>query len=174
MKPIINIEEAPEGRHVSHGDVFEARLRPLAEKIGGRTIGANLTTVPPGKAAFPFHHHFANEEHFFVVRGTGVLRFGDKAYPVKAGDYIVTPPGGPELAHQLVNTGTVELAYLAIGTLRVPEVVGYPDSGKTATSPCGFREPHFFMVADSARNAKTYWDDEDGKGVRAVLRESAE
>ena len=174
MKPILNIADAPQGRHVTHGDFFEARLRPLAEKLGGKTIGANLTTVPPGKAAFPCHHHFANEEHFFIVRGTGVLRFGTETHEVKAGDYIVTPPGGPEVAHQLVNTGSEELAYLSISTLRVPEVVGYPDSGKTAAAPRGYRGEHFFIVEDKLRNTKTYWDDEDGSAVRALTRPNGE
>jgi uncharacterized cupin superfamily protein len=44
----------------------------LAGRAAGRAIGANLTRVPPGKAAFAFHQHHANEEYFFILSGTGV------------------------------------------------------------------------------------------------------
>ena len=118
MHPILNIADA-ESRPITNGDVFEARLAPLAERLGGRDIGANVTTVPPGKAAFPLHHHHGNEEHFFIISGNGVLRLGAVNHAVKPGDYIVTPPGGAELAHQLVNTGATDLVYLALSTKRL-------------------------------------------------------
>jgi uncharacterized cupin superfamily protein len=35
----------------------------------------------------------------------------------------------PETAHQIVNTGTAELKYLAVSTA-LPEFAEYPDSGK--------------------------------------------
>src|ERR1700730_10413650 len=108
MHPILNIADA-ESRPITNGDVFEARLAPLAERLGGVRIGANVTTVPPGKAAFPLHHHFGNEEHFFIISGSGTLRFGDATHAVTPGDYIVTPPGGAGLAHQLVNAGPDDL-----------------------------------------------------------------
>jgi uncharacterized cupin superfamily protein len=110
MKPILNIADAAQSRALANGDFFDVKMAPLAELIGGKKIGANVTTVPPGKAAFPLHHHYANEEHFFILRGNGVLRFGSESYPVKPGDYIVAPGGGPEHAHQLINTGSEDLA----------------------------------------------------------------
>src|SRR3979409_2546958 len=120
VNPIHNLDRA-ENRPVPNSDISEARLAPLAERLGGRDIGANVTTVPPGKAAFPLLHHHGNEEHFFVISGTGVLRLGAATHAVKPGDYIVTPPGGAELAHQLVNTGAADLVYLALSTKPLPE-----------------------------------------------------
>lgn len=173
MKPILNIADAiadPNGRELSHGDRFQAHMAALSAPIGGVQIGANVTTVPPGRAAFPLHHHHANEEHFFIIRGSGVLRFGAETHAVREGDYIVTPAGGPELAHQLVNTGTADLVYLALATKRSPEVVGYPDSGKTGVAAAppdsgGAR----FIIADTAKDTKGYWDDEDGAAVAALV-----
>jgi uncharacterized cupin superfamily protein len=133
MKPILNLADAPL-IEVSHGDRFEARMRRLAHPLGATRIGSNVTSVPPGKAAFPAHHHFANEEHFFVLAGTGVLRHGDEWHEVGPQDYIYCAPGSSEQAHQLINTGDVDLVYLAISTLQVPEVVGYPDSQKTGVA----------------------------------------
>ncbi|HET9693350.1 MAG TPA: cupin domain-containing protein, partial [Steroidobacteraceae bacterium] len=129
-RPILNLADAP--THTgAHGEHFAYSMSELASALDSRAIGANVTRVPPGKAAFPFHHHHANEEHFFVLSGRGVLRVGERTYPVQPHDYIVHPPGGPETAHQLINDGDEDLVYLALSTRLLPEVVGYPDSNKT-------------------------------------------
>lgn len=169
MKPIVNLTDAPV-THGQSGERFEYRMSELAESLGSKSIGANVTHVPPGKAAFPIHHHYANEEHFFILRGTGVLRFGAENYPVKPDDYIFTPPGGPELAHQLINTGDEDLVYLAISTMVIPEVVGYPDSDKTGVRamPRGSEVPRF-LIANARKNEVDYWDGEDGNVVAAVV-----
>src|SRR5262245_52101626 len=129
-KPFINVDEAPT-RTDANGEHFAYSMTDLASELGANAIGANITRVPPGKAAFPFHHHYANEEHFFVLSGSGVLRWGSNTYTVKRHDYVVNLPGGPEHGHQLINTGDEDLVYLAISTLVLPEVVGYPESRKT-------------------------------------------
>lgn len=87
------------------GAVFEFTMAMLGDSAGAQAIGANLTRVPPGKAAFPLHHHHANEEHFFILSGTGILRLGEETFEVKPQDYIVNLPGEADSAHQLVNTG---------------------------------------------------------------------
>lgn len=171
MKPIINIADAPVGQTLSHGDAFGGTVSPLASPVGGRLLGANVTRVPPGKAAFPIHHHYANEEHFFIVSGSGTLRLGDAVHPVRAGDYIVTPPGGPEVAHQLINTGAEELVYLGLSTRIAPEVVGYPDTGKVMMTTALFPQPGFrALVERSNLDTVGYWDGEDGSAVAAIAR----
>jgi uncharacterized cupin superfamily protein len=171
-KPILNLADAPVYSG-SSGDWFQYSLHALAAPLGAKTIGANVTRVPPGKAAFPLHHHHANEEHFFILSGTGVLRAGGQTHPVKPQDYIVNAPGGGEAAHQLVNTGTEELVYLAISTTVVPDVVGYPDSGKTGVRTAAAMEPGArFIVDDAAKDTLGYWDREDGRQVAAVVEAS--
>ena len=166
--PIANVADAP--RHTgSHAPAFAYSMTELAGPAGGRAIGANLTRVPPGKAAFPFHHHHANEEHFFILSGTGLVRVGARVHAVKAQDYLVHLPGGPEHAHQLINTGAEDLVYLAISTRIMPEVVGYPDSAKTGVrTDEGTGDASRFLIRDTARNTAGYWDDEDGRRVREV------
>jgi uncharacterized cupin superfamily protein len=110
--------------------VFDARRGELSSRLGAQKLGYNLTAIPPGKAAFPRHCHHMNEEMFFVLDGTGEARVGGETYPIRAGDVVACPPGGPETAHQIRNTGTVELRYLAVSTKLSPEVAEYPDSGK--------------------------------------------
>ncbi len=169
-KPIINVADAPVYTAAS-GEHFAFTLRSLTRPLGARAIGANVTTVPPGRAAFPFHHHRANEEHFFVLSGTGVLRVGDQTHPVRTHDYIVNLPGGEAgSAHQLINTGSEDLVYLAISTLVIPEVVGYPDSGKTGVRIGTGEDPASrFLIEDAAKDTVGYWDGEDGRRVAEVV-----
>jgi uncharacterized cupin superfamily protein len=60
----------------------------------------------------------------------GELRYGSQRYPAAAGDLIGCPTGGPDTAHQLINTGSTPLRYLAISTMVDPDICEYPDSGK--------------------------------------------
>ena len=168
---IVNVADAP--RHAgSHAPAFAYSMTELAGPAGGRAIGANLTRVPPGKAAFPLHHHHANEEHFFILSGTGVVRIGTAVHAVKAQDYLVHLPGGPGQAHQLINTGAEDLVYLAISTRLLPEVVGYPDSAKTGVRTDA-AEGSRFLLPDAARHTATYWDGEDGRRVREIVAAGA-
>jgi uncharacterized cupin superfamily protein len=173
-RPIISVAEAPVYQGES-GERFEFQMASLARAAGSRAIGANVTTVKPGKAGFPLHHHHANEEHFFILSGTGVLRVGAETFPVKPQDYIVNLPGGPETAHQLVNTGDVDLVYLAISKVLFPEVAGYPESGKTGVRLSMGEAPEVrFLLRDQDKDAVGYWDGEDGSGVSAVVTHARE
>ncbi|TMH45429.1 MAG: cupin domain-containing protein [Betaproteobacteria bacterium] len=160
-KHIINIAEvelqprppqyAPTGRAAER---YEARIGMIAPKIGAKKLGYNLTAVPPGKRAFPFHSHRVQEEMFYVVEGTGEVRIGTERFPIRAGDVIACPTGGPETAHQIANTGKTELRYLAVSTKEPTEICEYPDTGKIA----GFGESLRFVVRGDQQVG--YWEDE--------------
>src|SRR5690349_19171480 len=98
-----------------------ATLAPISGLIGAQRLGYNITAVPPGKAAFPAHNHYGNEEMFFVLEGEGELRVGEERHAIRRGDFIACPPGGPETAHQIRNTGASELKYLAVSTTQTPD-----------------------------------------------------
>src|SRR3546814_13416121 len=72
-----------------------------SDLAGARRLGARLVEVPPGKKAWPYHCHHANDEMFVILSGRGELRFGGEVYPCAAGDVVVCPSGGPETAPQL-------------------------------------------------------------------------
>ena len=80
---------------------FDARMGFIAPLIGARQLGYNLTAVPPGKRAFPFHNHRVNEEMVFVLEGNGEVRIGGENFPIRSGDVIACPAGGRETAHQI-------------------------------------------------------------------------
>jgi uncharacterized cupin superfamily protein len=139
--PIINIADVqcmpldklmpkPPPPHIQ--EKFQASMGFIGQPLGAQKLGYNLTVIAPGKQAFPLHNHRVNEEMFFVIEGQGELRLGGQRYPVRSGDVIACPPGGPETAHQLVNTGTAEMKVLAVSTKLSPEICDYPDSGKFA------------------------------------------
>lgn len=128
--PIQNLSDVEFKRSLEHGEKFSTRMAPVGTSIGAEKLAYNVTEVPAGKRAFPFHNHHANEEMFLILKGTGTLRFGSEEHPVKQHDIIACPPGGPERAHQLINTGIEPLRYLAVSTTLGTDVFQYPDSGK--------------------------------------------
>jgi uncharacterized cupin superfamily protein len=169
-KPIVNLDEIsieerapffqPRG---AAAERFASRIGAIGSRIGARMLGYNITAVPPGKRAFPLHNHHANEEMFFILQGSGELRVGDERWSVRKGDFIASPPGGPELAHQLINTGGEELQYLAVSTMITPETVEYPDSGKVANySRQTATDGSLRVVRQIGRPADSvdYWDGE--------------
>jgi uncharacterized cupin superfamily protein len=67
---------------------------------------------------------------FLIIEGEGELRFGDQRYPIRRHDVIACPPGGPDVAHQIINTGKATMRYLALSTRVDIESCEYPDSRK--------------------------------------------
>ena len=129
MKPIMNLDDALFD-DVEDNGVYTSRRAPIGSRIGAHKLGYNLTELPPGKAQCPFHNHHGEEEMFLILEGDGELRFGDQRYPIRRHDVIACPPGGPQVAHQIINTGTTTMRYLALSTLAEVEICEYPDSRK--------------------------------------------
>jgi len=115
------------------GSRFGYACKELGMATAGRELGCSWYEVAPGRTAFPYHYHCAEEEAIFILEGEGTLRLGSDRIAVAAGDYIALPTG-PELAHQLLNTGAGPLRYLCLSTVHRVEIVGYPDSNKIGTS----------------------------------------
>ncbi|HWE29570.1 MAG TPA: cupin domain-containing protein [Polyangia bacterium] len=159
MKPVINLDDI-ELAGLEHGP-FAAKWAPVGERIGAKLLGYSVTSIPPGKKAVPFHNHRNNEEMFLVLDGEGTLRFGDERYPLRKHDIIACPPGGREVAHQIINSGTRDLVFLALSTMEPVDIWEYPDSNKVGANVYGVdRKPllrHFFR----AESGVDYFDRED-------------
>ena len=143
---------------VEENGLYTSRRGQIAAHIGARNLGYNLTVLPPGKAQCPFHNHHAEEEMFLILDGEGELRFGDRRHPVRRHDVIACPPGGPEVAHQIVNTSEAELKFLGVSTALTPDVCHYPDSNKFAVLD-GFGAGGFKFVGRE-ESGVGYWDGE--------------
>lgn len=158
MTPIMNLDDV-EMDDVEVNGIYTSSRGQISDHIGAQKLGYNLTVLPPGKVQCPFHSHHAEEEMFFILEGSGELRFGDKTYPLRKHDVIACPTGGPEVAHQIVNTGTTEMRYLSLSTVAEIETCEYPDSNKISivAGKRGAREVRKMFRAD---NTVDYYDGE--------------
>lgn len=148
----------------SHGTTFHAAMAAIAAPLGATRLGARLVEVPPGKAAWPFHSHHANDELFLILSGTGELRFGDTRHAITAGMVAVCPAGGAETAHQIIATGDAPLRYVAVSTMNEPDVMEYPDSGKitvfAGAAPGGDKARRRVAASFHTTDAVDYWQGE--------------
>jgi uncharacterized cupin superfamily protein len=131
-KPIVNLEDV-QFDDVEDEGLYTSRRAKFSAAIGARKLGYNLTELPPGKSQCPFHSHRAEEEMFLILEGEGELRYGDQRYPIRKHDVIACPTGGPETAHQIINTGATTMRYLSLSNLAEVEICEYPDSQKVGT-----------------------------------------
>lgn len=79
----------------------------------------------------------------------------------------ISPPvrrGGKERAHQIINTGDVELKYLAVSTRLSPEIADYPDLGKFGVLAefrnDGAGPPQTFRLVGRESESIDYWKGE--------------
>jgi uncharacterized cupin superfamily protein len=134
---IFNVDEVDEEEYQSGSfwHSFDKPLTPAMRPMGGK-IGVNLTRVPPGSTATPFHAHQREDEVFFILSGKGVFRYGDTLREIRAGDCI-SCPARTGVAHQLANPYEQDLTYIVIGPHDPDEVCFYPDSGKILVRSLG-------------------------------------
>jgi uncharacterized cupin superfamily protein len=159
-KPFVNLQDV-EFTDIEENGYYTSRRAQFSAGIGARKLGYNLTELPPGKAQCPFHAHRAEEEMFLILEGEGELRYGAERYKIRAHDVIACPTGDGTTAHQIINTGSTTMRYLALSNLSEIEVCEYPDSNKTgvhADEPQGhglhkmFRSEQTFEYYDRESN----------------------
>ncbi|WP_317929819.1 cupin domain-containing protein [Halioxenophilus sp. WMMB6] len=145
----------------AEGERFACADAGLSERLGLSQLGAAYCEVPPGKSACPFHVHHVEDELFIILSGSGRYRFGEQSFDVKAGDVLGAPHGGADYAHQLINTGSEPLKYMAISSRSETEVCEYPDSGKflVASRRSLGRLNSFRFIGRQESNCD-YWDGE--------------
>ncbi len=146
----------------TQGDRYAGSDISFGAMLGLRNLGASYNVVPPGKSSCPFHVHHAEDEMFVILEGVGEYRFGEKTYPVKAGDVLGAPAGDAAWAHQLINTGTTPIRYLGISTNSPIEVVEYPDSGKFLVSSRRPGDKGKLRFVGRAETTRDYWEGEPG------------
>jgi uncharacterized cupin superfamily protein len=140
------------------GDKFAAGVGRIGELLGMSKGGCSLVELDPGKCAWPYHLHFAQEELFIILQGEGTLRYDDAMHPLRTGD-IVFAPTGQGTAHQIINTSAEKLRYLALSSASDTEVCFYPDSGKYGAYS---KNPNKGGIRFIARESSStdYWEGE--------------
>ncbi len=155
---IVNFAEAKR-QTFGHGEAFKATTARIGAELGAEQIGCTLVELEPGKRAWPYHLHYAEEEMFVILEGQGTIRYDSEKYPVREGDVIFTPTG-PGTAHQIINTSDAPLRYLALSSRADAEVAVYPDSGKIGAYG---RDGDGFAFLAPASAEVDYFDGEDGE-----------
>jgi uncharacterized cupin superfamily protein len=157
-KPVMNLDDVAFD-DVEENGIYTSRRGSVGSQIGAKNLGYNLTVLPPGKVQCPFHSHHGEEEMFFILEGEGELRFGGQRFPLRPHDVMACPPGGAEVAHQIINTGTATMRYLALSTLVEVDACEYPDSGKVMVA-AGRRGNRRLRKIFRAENTVDYYDRE--------------
>jgi len=107
--------------------VLPREKRALGDALGLKTIGINLTTLPPGKESSMRHWHSHEEEFVYVLSGEAVL-ISDAGEQVLTAGTCAGFPVAADITrgdgHQLVNRGTVPVVYLEVSN-RDPRDQGY-------------------------------------------------
>jgi uncharacterized cupin superfamily protein len=166
-RPVVNIADVALTENL-HGERFLARLGRIGAAIGLTGLGCTLHVVLPGKRAYrlasaPFPStpttSPTSSSSFFRARASTAS--GPRPLRCGPGDLLGAPAG--KRAHQLVNTGTEDLRYLAISSKSTVDVVEYPDSGKFAVAAGvrngDFRTASFAHIARSG-GSLDYWEGE--------------
>jgi uncharacterized cupin superfamily protein len=134
----------PEGGNGGvHPQGRASRLRIHQEDHRGKGesehFDVSVYEVPPGKAAVPYHFHLRNEEVFFILSGTGLLKSPEGERTVTAGDFLYFP-NNDQGAHKITNTSETETLVYADFDIRYdPEIAFYPDSEKVGIFGKGYR-----------------------------------
>jgi uncharacterized cupin superfamily protein len=155
LKPLVNLSEV-ELTDVEENGFYTSRRAQFSAAIGARKLGYNLTELPPGSAQCPFHSHRAEEEMFLILEGEGELRYGEQRYRIQKHDVIACPTGGPATAHQIINTGSAPMRYLALSNLAEVEICEYPDSRKLGVFAGGADTPRLRKLVRSESDVDYY------------------
>ena len=111
-------------------DGNEFTVKPVFPREESNKCRVNFVEVEPGNFAYGYHYHEMNEEVFYIISGTGIVRTPKGDITVKAGDAI-TFPTGPDGAHVIRNgSDTEKLIYIDFDAVNVPEIVHFPDTNK--------------------------------------------
>ena len=157
-------ENGLEWSEQSRGESFSHRRKALGAAAHGEKLGCSLYEVPPGRKAWPYHYHCANEEAIYVLEGSGTLRVGEREVAISQGDYVALPVG-EAYAHQVSNTSGEPLRYLCLSTMTEPDILVYPDSGKVGlfagSAPGGPKERRYLHTYLREDAEVGYFDGEE-------------
>jgi uncharacterized cupin superfamily protein len=121
---------SPKGKYGGSGREISVALgrQPASTDLAQRhPFDVEITRIPPGKRACPYHSHSAQWEFYHVISGRGVVRHREGTALIEPGDAFIFPPGEP---HQLSNDGSEDLVFYVVADNPIGESCHYPDSGK--------------------------------------------
>jgi uncharacterized cupin superfamily protein len=121
---------SPKGKFGGFGKEVSEELGrdPAATDILKRhPFDVEISRIPPGKSACPFHSHSAQWEFYHVIAGRGIARDQNGKTKIQTGDAFIFGPGEP---HELINDGNEDLVLYVVADNPMGESCHYPDSNK--------------------------------------------
>lgn len=121
---------SPKGKFGGAGKEISEELGRQPDSTDWRErhpFDVELSRIPPGKSACPYHSHSAQWEFYHVISGTGVVRHEGGTMPIEPGDAFIFRPGEP---HEIINNGAQDLVFYVVADNPIGESCYYPDSGK--------------------------------------------
>lgn len=116
--------------HKCEYEGYEYYRRKFIPFGGAKNTLVSVYEIPPGKSAYPYHYHHKNEETFYILSGSGLLKTPAGEKTVAAGELLFFPTG-EDGAHKLTNTSQTEnLVYLDFDVVHDIDIAVYPDSDK--------------------------------------------
>ena len=138
-KAVVRRAETAEVIHKADHLSYEFDKKVIVGKADSPNFEVSIYEVPPRKSAVPYHYHLRNEEVFFIMSGTGLLKTPEGERTVTAGDFLYFP-NNEDGAHKITNISETEpLVYADFDLLHDLEVVFYPDSDKAGIFGMGTR-----------------------------------
>ncbi|MGH2972871.1 MAG: cupin domain-containing protein [Gaiellaceae bacterium] len=104
-------------------------LGRIGDALGARGWGCTVYELAAGDAS-PYHWHVGEEEMLLVLAGAPTLRTPDGEHVLEPWD-LAHFPRGEVGAHQIRNDTKDPVRAAFFSTASDPEVVVYPDDGKT-------------------------------------------
>jgi len=95
---------------LAHGERIAFRRKLLGQATGAEKLGCSLFEVAPGKRAWPFHYHFANEEALYILEGSGTLRLGAEEFQIGPGHFVTFRAAGDRASAYQHRVGTAALS----------------------------------------------------------------
>lgn len=115
---------------------FRSGMLRFGPQLGAEQTGTSVYEIPPGEAICPYHYEHGEEEWALVLAGHPSVRTPEGVRELEPFDALFFPRG-PEGAHQLRNDSDAPARVLMWGTVVVPTVSVYPDSGKIGVWTAG-------------------------------------
>ena len=153
-KDIVEVTwSSPKGRFAGAGKEISEELgrKPDSTDLKERhPFDVELSRIPPGKSACPYHSHSAQWEFYHVISGKGAVRHANGRTAIEVGDAFIFQPGEP---HQIINDSSEDLVLYVVADNPIGESCYYPDSNKWLV-----RSPERKLIRS---DALTYYDGEE-------------
>lgn len=107
-------DSAPQSRSTEHGGVGPIVFRRIFDQgdFNAPVDFVDYTVIPPG-STIGVHGHVANDEMYFIVRGSPLVRVNGEEARLEPGGFAIVHDGG---RHELINDslGNVEILVIQV------------------------------------------------------------